>query len=163
MIDVHELGAVRRDASPRPARRVLVADDQAALRLLCRVNLELDGMVVIEAVDGHAALRAARSESPDVILLDIMMPGLDGWAVAQALRDDPETRGVPIIFLSAQAELASQARGLEIGGVDYITKPFDPVGLGERIELLLARINRGATEEIRKEGLLRVRLARQLD
>ena len=105
---------------------VLVIDDEAPIRLLCRVNLEAEGMPVLEAGDGPSGLEAARTGSPDVILLDVMMPGLDGWGVAEALLEDERTAEIPIIFLTARAEFRDRARGLDIGGVDYITKPFNP-------------------------------------
>ena len=106
--------------------RVLVIDDEAPIRLLCRVNLEAEGMSVLEAGDGPSGLATASAEQPDVILLDVMMPGLDGWGVAEALLEDEQTVGIPIIFLTARAEFRDRARGLDIGGVDYITKPFNP-------------------------------------
>ena len=108
---------------------VLVIDDEAPIRLLCRVNLEAEGMPVVEAGDGPSGLEKARAEQPDVILLDVMMPGLDGWGVAEALLEDERTAEIPIIFLTARAEFRDRARGLDIGGVDYITKPFNPVEL----------------------------------
>src|ERR687893_548710 len=116
--------------------KVLVIDDEAPIRLLCRVNLEAEGMEVLEAADGPSGLEKARTESPDVILLDVMMPGLDGWRVAEQLLDDPTTSGIPIVFLTARAEFRDRARGLDIGGVDYITKPFNPLELAplERVE-----------------------------
>jgi two-component system alkaline phosphatase synthesis response regulator PhoP len=109
--------------------KVLVIDDEAPIRLLCRVNLEAEKMDVIEAADGPSGVEKARSETPDVILLDVMMPGLDGWRVAEQLLDDERTVGIPIIFLTARAEFRDRARGLDIGGVDYITKPFNPLEL----------------------------------
>ncbi len=96
--------------------RVLVVDDDAPIRLLCRVNLEAEGMEVLEAADGADGLEKARSAQPDVVLLDVMLPKLDGWRVAEALLDDPTTGEIPIVFLTARAELRDQARGLEIGG-----------------------------------------------
>ena len=109
--------------------RVLVIDDEAPIRLLCRVNLEAEGMEVLEAADGPSGLETARAEMPDVILLDVMMPGLDGWRVAEELLDDERTEGIPIVFLTARAELRDRARGIDLGGVDYVTKPFNPVEL----------------------------------
>src|SRR5207253_3860364 len=87
------------------ATRVLVIDDEAPIRLLCRVNLEAEGMEVLEAADGPSGLEAARNSLPDVILLDVMMPGLDGWKVAEELLDDETTGAIPIVFLTARAEL----------------------------------------------------------
>ena len=96
--------------------RVLVIDDEAPIRLLCRVNLEAEGMEVIEAGDGPSGLDLARQERPDVVLLDVMMPRLDGWRVAEELLDDERTSEIPIIFLTARAEFRDRARGLDIGG-----------------------------------------------
>ena len=135
------------------ATRVLVIDDEAPIRLLCRVNLEAEKMEVLEAGDGPAGLELARVESPDVILLDVMMPGLDGWRVAERLVEDPETKEIPIIFLTARAEFRDRARGLDIGGVDYVTKPFNPVELADLVRALLARIERGERDELRRERI----------
>src|SRR5919197_6266473 len=103
--------------------KVLVIDDEAPIRLLCRVNLEAEGMTVVEAPDGPTGLDMARNDQPDVVLLDVMMPGLDGWRVAEQLLEDEQTKLIPIIFLTARAEFRDRAKGLDIGGVDYGTKP----------------------------------------
>ena len=133
--------------------RVLVIDDEAPIRLLCRVNLEAEGMEVLEAADGPTGLEEARREKPDVILLDVMMPALDGWRVAEHLLDDPSTAEIPIIFLTARAEFRDRAKGLDIGGVDYITKPFNPLELAPLVRDLLARIDRGERDQLRREKL----------
>jgi DNA-binding response OmpR family regulator len=138
--------------------RVLVIDDEAPIRLLCRVNLEAEGMDVLEAADGKTGLDLAREEQPDVVLLDVMMPGLDGWRVAEELLDDDRTRGIPIIFLTARAEFRDRARGLDIGGVDYVTKPFNPLDLAQLVTGLLDRIDRGERDELRGEKLAELRL-----
>jgi DNA-binding response OmpR family regulator len=137
--------------------RVLVIDDEAPIRLLCRVNLEAEGMSVLEASDGPSGLEAASSGMPDVILLDVMMPGLDGWGVAEALLESDETAQIPIIFLTARAEFRDRARGLDIGGVDYITKPFNPVELAPLVRGLLDRLDRGERDELRREKLTELR------
>ena len=137
--------------------RVLVIDDEAPIRLLCRVNLEAEGMSVLEAGDGPSGLAKASSEQPDVILLDVMMPGLDGWGVAEALLENEHTVGIPIIFLTARAEFRDRARGLDIGGVDYITKPFNPVELAPLVRGLLERLERGERDELRREKLTELR------
>ena len=137
--------------------RVLVIDDEAPIRLLCRVNLEAAGIDVTEAEDGRAGLEAARKERPDVILLDVMMPEMDGWQVFEALVQDERTAEIPIVFLTARAELRDQARGLELGGVDYVTKPFNPLTLAPLVEDLLARIERGDAHELRRERLAELR------
>jgi DNA-binding response OmpR family regulator len=143
--------------------RVLVIDDEAPIRLLCRVNLEAEGMDVLEAPDGPAGLEQARSEVPDVVLLDVMMPGLDGWRVAEELLDDPRTDSIPIVFLTARAELRDRARGIDLGGIDYITKPFNPVELAPIVRDLIERVSRGERDELRREKLAELRLLLERD
>jgi DNA-binding response OmpR family regulator len=137
--------------------KVLVIDDEAPIRLLCRVNLEAERMDVIEAADGPSGVVKAQDERPDVILLDVMMPGLDGWNVAEQLLDDDRTSGIPIIFLTARAEFRDRARGLKIGGVDYITKPFNPLELAPLVQRLLDRIVKGERDALRAEKLSELR------
>jgi DNA-binding response OmpR family regulator len=145
-------------AAPKPGMtKVLVIDDEAPIRLLCRVNLEAEGMDVIEAADGPSGVEKAREEEPDVILLDVMMPGLDGWRVAEQLLEDDRTTRIPIIFLTARAEFRDRARGLDIGGVDYVTKPFNPLELAPLVQSLLDRIDRGERDELRAEKLTDLR------
>jgi DNA-binding response OmpR family regulator len=138
--------------------RVLVIDDEAPIRLLCRVNLEAEQMEVLEAADGPSGLAMARAEIPDVVLLDVMMPGLDGWRVAEELLDDERTAGIPIVFLTARAELRDRARGIDLGGVDYVTKPFNPVELAPLVRDLLSRVERGERDDLRREKLSELRL-----
>ena len=137
--------------------RVLVVDDEAPIRLLCRVNLEAEDMEVLEAADGISGVETARSERPDVILLDVMMPGMDGWQVAESLIDDEETKHIPLIFLTARAELRDRAKGLELGGIDYITKPFNPVELASDVRRLLDRVSRGERDELRRDKIAELR------
>ena len=137
--------------------RVLVIDDEPPIRLLCRVNLEAEDMTVLEANDGPSGLEMARSEQPDVILLDVMMPALDGWRVAEDLLGDSRTSQIPIIFLTARAEFRDRARGLDIGGVDYVTKPFNPLELAPLVRELLRRIAQGERDELRTEKLAELR------
>jgi DNA-binding response OmpR family regulator len=122
------------------------------------VNLEAEGMEVLEAADGPTGLETARAERPDVILLDVMMPGLDGWRVAEALLDDERTEGIPIVFLTARAELRDRARGIDLGGVDYVTKPFNPVDLAPLVRNLSDRVERGERDDLRREKLTELRL-----
>jgi DNA-binding response OmpR family regulator len=151
------LGYEAMDSELNEMTKVLVIDDEAPIRLLCRVNLEAEGMEVLEAADGPSGLDKARAGRPDVILLDVMMPGLDGWRVAEQLLDDPTTTGIPIVFLTARAEFRDRAKGLDIGGVDYITKPFNPLELAPLVRDLLDRIDRGERDELRKEKLADLR------
>jgi two-component system, OmpR family, alkaline phosphatase synthesis response regulator PhoP len=142
---------------------VLVIDDEAPIRLLCRVNLEAEGMTVLEASDGPTGLEQARENTPDVVLLDVMMPGLDGWRVAEQLLQDDRTSEIPIIFLTARAEFRDRARGLDIGGVDYVTKPFNPLELAPLVRDLLERIERGERDELRGEKLAELRSLMEMD
>ena len=137
--------------------KVLVIDDEAPIRLLCRVNLEAEGIDVLEAADGTTGLDLARNEQPDVVLLDVMMPKLDGWKVAEELLEDDRTQDIPIIFLTARAEFRDRARGLDIGGVDYVTKPFNPVDLAPLVRELLDRVARGERDVLRKEKISELR------
>jgi DNA-binding response OmpR family regulator len=142
---------------------VLVIDDEAPIRLLCRVNLEAEGMTVLEAADGPTGLEQARENTPDIVLLDVMMPGLDGWRVAEQLLQDDRTSEIPIIFLTARAEFRDRARGLDIGGVDYVTKPFNPLELAPLVRDLLERIERGERDELRGEKLAELRSLMEMD
>jgi DNA-binding response OmpR family regulator len=137
--------------------KVLVVDDEAPIRLLCRVNLEAEDMEVIEAADGETGLALARSERPDVVLLDVMMPAMDGWQVAERLFEDEQTSQIPLVFLTARAELRDRARGLELGGIDYITKPFNPVELASVVQQLLERVSRGERDDMRREKIAELR------
>ena len=136
---------------------VLVVDDEAPIRLLCRVNLEAEGMTVLEAADGDKGLELARAEHPDVVLLDVMMPGRSGWEVAEELLGDESTSSIPIIFLTARAEIRDRAKGIDLGGVDYVTKPFNPLDLAPLVRDLLVRIDRGERDELRGEKLAELR------
>ena len=137
--------------------KVLVIDDEAPIRLLCRVNLEAEGMAVLEAADGSAGLETARSEHPDVVLLDVMMPGRNGWEVAEELLADERTNQIPIIFLTARAEVKDRAKGIDLGGVDYVTKPFNPVELAPLVQDLVRRVEGGERDELRREKFAELR------
>ncbi|MGN6797698.1 MAG: response regulator [Gaiellaceae bacterium] len=128
---------MRRDGGRRDLRRVLVVDDEPSLRLVVRLNLTLGGYDVVEAADGESGYQRARGEPFDVFLLDVMMPPTSGYELAERLRSDPATRDVPIVFLSARADRSDIDRGRELGALDYITKPFDPLLLAARLDALL--------------------------
>jgi len=136
---------------------VLVADDETPIRLLVRVNLEAEGYTVIEAADGRQSLEVARAHMPDVILLDVMMPYKDGWEVAEALLRDDSTSAIPIIFLTARADLRDHERGLNTGALQYITKPFNPRTLAPSIEECLKAARSGDAEQVRADRLRVVR------
>ena len=105
---------------------MLVVDDEAVIRQLLVINLELEGSEVHEAVDGLDALEKAREVDPDVVTLDVMMPGLDGMTTARRLRSDPLTRRARIVLISARTRPADLEQGAEAGADDYVIKPFDP-------------------------------------
>ncbi|HET9690679.1 MAG TPA: response regulator [Acidimicrobiales bacterium] len=118
-------------------KTVLVVDDDPVIVTLLRVNFEMEGYVVLTAGDGQEGVEVARREHPDLVLLDVMMPKLDGIGAARAIRDDPELAGTPIILCSAKAQSADVVAGLEVAD-DYVTKPFEPLDLLDRVARLLA-------------------------
>jgi two-component system KDP operon response regulator KdpE len=117
-------------------RKVLVVDDEERMVRFIRLNLEHDGFIVVEAFNGKQALQRLRDSTPDLILLDIMMPDLDGFEVLQMLR---EINNTPVIMLTAKGEEDDRVRGLELGADDYITKPFSPRELVSRVKAVLRR------------------------
>jgi CheY-like chemotaxis protein len=119
--------------------RVLAVDDDHVIRGLLEVNLEMEGHDVMTAVDGQDALEKVREQRPDLILLDVMMPNVNGWQVAEALKADEETRDIPIVFLSARAMEADVRKGSDLGVSSYVTKPFDPIDLMELVNRLLKK------------------------
>jgi len=149
--DPHSRGSEYGERAAGTARRVLVVDDERAIRMLCRVNLLASGMDVLEAENGRTALDLARRERPDLVLLDVMMPDVDGWTVARELADDERTREIPIVFLTARAEAADKRMGQQLGGVGYVVKPFDPVMIGDFVERVIERVERGEREQLTRD------------
>ena len=117
---------------------LVVEDDPVILRLL-EVNFELEGFRVLGAADGAAGVELARKERPDVIISDIMMPKMSGIELVQAVKADADLAGIPIILLSAKAQSTDLKAGLEAGADDYVTKPFEPLDLIDRVNALLSR------------------------
>ncbi|MGH2922262.1 MAG: response regulator [Gaiellaceae bacterium] len=132
---------------------MLIVDDEQAIRLVCRVNLRTAGFETLEASDGATALALARSERPDLILLDIMLPGLDGWSVAEELAATEETREIPIVFLSARSDRGDVRRGYDLGGVGYVTKPFDATALPDLVARTIDSVRRGERDALRRNWL----------
>lgn len=122
--------------------RVLVVDDDQVIRSLLEVNLEMEGHEVLLAADGREGLDVARAELPDLVLLDVMMPELSGWQVAEELVADEATAHMPIVFLTARAMEADVRKGTDLGAAHYVTKPFDPIDLMDLINDLLTRKER---------------------
>lgn len=119
--------------------KILVVDDEPHIVELVRFNLESGGFKVLEAGDGQKAIEIAQTEKPDLILLDLMLPGIDGLEVCRILRQQKNTREIPIIMLTAKSEEIDKVVGLEMGADDYITKPFSPRELTARVKAVLRR------------------------
>jgi len=121
-----------------PVSVVVVDDDPVILKLL-QVNFELEGIRVTTAIDGAEGLERVYEERPDVVISDIMMPNVNGLELLTALKGGPETMHLPVILLSAKAQVADVQRGLDLGADDYVTKPFDPLELIARVYDVLAK------------------------
>jgi len=129
---------------------ILVVDDEERMSRFIRLNLEHDGFQVIEANRGMQAIQLIRDQMPDLVLLDIMMPDLDGFEVLQLIR---ETSQVPVIMLTAKGEEDDKVKGLELGADDYVTKPFSPRELVSRVRAVLRRNDQGSTTD---DGVIEV-------
>jgi DNA-binding response OmpR family regulator len=117
--------------------KVLIADDQPNMRQLVRLTLETGQFEILEAPDGDAALALARAEHPDLLFLDWTMPGMAGVEVCRALRDDPATAGIRIVMLTARSQDSDREHAEAMGADDYITKPFSPIQLLEKVRDVL--------------------------
>jgi len=115
-------------------RKLLIADDEDGIRSLVRMTLESDAYEILEAADGSEALELARTHHPDLLLLDVMMPGMTGLEVCRALKSDPETAGITIVMLTARAQEADREAGQAAGAESYFTKPFSPVALLRKVD-----------------------------
>jgi DNA-binding response OmpR family regulator len=146
---------MERESSDTPVGRALVVEDEPRIRELVAFHLRLEGLHCIETGDGEEALRLARSDRFDLIVLDLMLPGLDGVTVCRAIRRGPEHPSVPILMLTARSEESDKVLGLESGADDYLTKPFGVRELVARVRALLRRAgaSRAAQEQERIEPL----------
>ncbi len=122
-----------RAAEPLP--RVLVVEDNDLERMLIRHRLRLDRVILVEAADGTSAIELARSAVPDLILLDLDLPDLSGFDVIHQLKEDPATRSIPVIFVSAYGSTDDKVRAIDLGAIDFVTKPFDPAELRARLRV----------------------------
>lgn len=120
-------------------KQVLVVDDEEDILELVRFNLSKEGYRVTCATTGEAAIENIRADQPDLMVLDLMLPGMDGLEVTRFLKNDPETRNIPIVMLTAKTEESDVVTGLEMGADDYVTKPFSPRILTARIKAILRR------------------------
>jgi two-component system alkaline phosphatase synthesis response regulator PhoP len=127
--------------------KILAVDDEEDILELLRFNLSREGCQVSCASSGEEALRLVQSEIPDLIVLDLMLPGIDGLEVTRGLKNDPNTKNIPIVMLTAKGEEADIVAGLELGADDYVTKPFSPRILAARVRAVLRRKVKEAPEE----------------
>jgi len=128
-------------------RMVLVVDDEEDILELLRYNLTKEGFEVECALTGEEALDAARTKRPDLVILDLMLPGIDGLEVCRRLKRDPKTEPIPIVMLTAKGEETDVVTGLELGADDYVTKPFSPRVLTARVRAVLRRQSKAPPDE----------------
>jgi two-component system phosphate regulon response regulator PhoB len=133
--------------SKTPSKKILVAEDEEDVRRLVCNCLKNAGFSYLEAADGPRALETARMERPALVILDLMLPGMQGTDVCRALKVAPETKGIPIIMLTAKAEEVDRIVGFELGADDYMTKPFSPRELVLRVQSILRRVSGQPAEE----------------
>jgi two-component system, OmpR family, phosphate regulon response regulator PhoB len=118
-------------------KKLLIADDELGIRRLVRMTLESDQYEIIEAADAQEALGMARAHRPELVLLDVMMPKGTGFDVCRALKQDPETRDITVVMLTARSQKSDVAEGEGAGADDYFTKPFSPVHLVRKVDQIL--------------------------
>lgn len=118
-------------------KKILIADDEEDVKVVVQLFLESKGYDIVTAYDGLDAMDRAREEKPDLIILDVMMPIIDGFEVCKKLKEDPDLKDIPVVMLSASSHAESKQRGIEVGAVEYIVKPFDPEKLQAIIEGIL--------------------------
>jgi two-component system alkaline phosphatase synthesis response regulator PhoP len=148
-------------SEPARGRKVLVVEDDPDLRELLRYNLTQEGLAVEEAQDGAEAMERIRRRTPDLLLLDLMLPGMTGLELCRALRAEPATAALPILMVTAKGAEVDRVLGLEMGADDYVVKPFSPRELVARIKALLRRAHRVEAEglEVYERGRLRINFA----
>jgi two-component system response regulator ResD len=126
------------------SNKILIADDDDRIREIVRIFLEAEGFDVYQAEDGNKALEMVRKDNPDLIILDLMMPGLDGWTVCKILRKETK---IPIIMLTAKGEENDRVLGFDLGADDYVVKPFSPRELSARVKAVLRRLEGEQSKE----------------
>lgn len=131
--------------------RIMVVDDDPTMVKLIGVNLRLHGNEVIEATSGQMALEALSGELPDLVVLDVMMPGMTGWEVLGSIRARPETRELPVILVTAKTQDSDVVRGWELGADDYVVKPFNPLMLVQVINIVLGRSHEERLDRRRRQ------------
>ena len=136
-------------------KKIMVVDDEADIRELIRFNLEKEGFEVVSVSDGETALEEARLRQPDLILLDVMLPGIDGVEVCFKLKSDVAFKSIPIVMLSAKSDESDQLVGLKIGADDYLVKPFSPKVLVAKIGAILRRGDVVSSSSVDEEPVIR--------
>ncbi|MCX7911683.1 MAG: response regulator [Dehalococcoidales bacterium] len=129
------------------AKKILIIEDDPAIARLVDYTLKRAGYEVSRAANGLEGLRKAQSEAPDLIILDVMLPGLDGFEICHRLRSDPKTTDLPILMFSAKAQEADKSTGKKVGADDYLTKPADPAEIVNRVNRLLAAKGKNSPNE----------------
>ncbi|NCO34227.1 MAG: two-component system response regulator [Armatimonadetes bacterium CG2_30_59_28] len=121
-------------------RKILVTDDEMPVVRIIKTNLELEGFQVVTAFNGEEALSQVQTEKPDLVILDVMMPKMDGWEVLARLKGDPATEDLPVVMLTALSQIEDMDRGARLGNDCYLTKPFDPTELISMVRRLLVAV-----------------------
>jgi two-component system alkaline phosphatase synthesis response regulator PhoP/two-component system response regulator VicR len=128
-------------------RKILVTDDEPPVVQIIRTNLLIEGYEVLTAYDGVECLQKVASEKPDLVILDVMMPRKDGWAVLEELKNSPETENLPVVMLTALGGVSDMDRGARLGNDCYLTKPFEPI---ELIAIVRRLLEAGEEDQIRR-------------
>jgi DNA-binding response OmpR family regulator len=152
-----------RDQKKRPTSTILTIEDEADIREVIRYNLEKEGYRVLTAGDGEEGLEMVRTENPDLVLLDLLLPGMDGVEVCRHLRYDPSTRNIPVIMVTAKSDESDVVLGLGVGADDYVAKPFRPHELVARVKAALRRgrtLEPSAKDEVLARGSLQIDFGR---
>ena len=140
------------EAAEVAGKRVLVVDDEKFVRELIKIKLSRSGLVVLEAANGLEAVEMAHTQRPDMILLDVMMPKMNGFEACEKLKTDPATARIPIVMLTARGEQANHEKGISLGATDYMSKPFSPQKLAELVIEILARASSIPSKQSEREG-----------
>jgi len=122
-------------------KNVLIVDDEPNIVHLVRLSLNQEKYNIYEAFSSREAMTIVKTQLPDIVVLDLMMPGVNGYEFCQALRDNPRTRNVPVLILSAKSQMDDKLHAIDVGADDYVTKPFDPMELVRRIKLNMNMMN----------------------
>lgn len=136
-------------------RKILVVDDDPDIFVIVQTNLEGAGYEVVGASDGVEGIEKIRTQNPDLVILDVLMPEMDGWEVLSQIESDPRTAGLPVIMLTCKSEDTDILRGLEEGAVEYVTKPFYPENLVASVKILLNVFDHPMREERRQQLIAR--------